>query len=588
SGRVHTTYESIPPGGNAGGERAIPGDRIIARNGGIIKTGDYWEDYLNHPDYPNVPVVEITSHGDYNWDGIFIEDPLQYQGFWFVNCDISGIQTLSIGDTRDHDENNMATLNLCETDMHDAGHVVVMDKNYLQVTNNCTFTNNNRTPIAIYESRFNVADAIIENNDGDGIMIMYEEGHQRVMDCQIRNNNGSGIYVYGVIDFHFFRNYVETNDHHGLVSVNTSFGRGFEDGYRASNHIINNGGIEYFGMADSYDLSINHSQSMNYIHDLDGDSGRLDHYVLAAINWDGVYKIPMWGNDIRPQETPEDTLRYFPMWSAFNFEGLGTPRKEKLDEGFAALYDENYEQADVLFNEVIGDYPDTPEAAIAANGLYKVEIATNQNFSDLREFLLSLTPPEGTPLHKGVEDIITRTFMKENDYNVAIQRLEEVIANPPSEHEMLMALIDEAYCHFQLAKYNNLAGPLSCTVRPTTITDFQRTVGDLQSQLLTLAERKVIQNLSMTQLVHQNYPNPFNPSTTIAFDLPVASSVELTVYNIAGQKTKTLLNEYRESGSHRVTWHGADNSGQTVASGIYFYQLKTEGKTATGKMLLLK
>ena len=89
-------------------------------------------------------------------------------------------------------------------------------------------------------------------------------------------------------------------------------------------------------------------------------------------------------------------------------------------------------------------------------------------------------------------------------------------------------------------------------------------------------------------VAHQNYPNPFNPTTTIAFDLPISSNVELTIFNIAGQKVKTLLDEYRKAGSHELTWNGVSATGQAVASGIYFYRLKAGGETATGKMLLLK
>jgi len=89
-------------------------------------------------------------------------------------------------------------------------------------------------------------------------------------------------------------------------------------------------------------------------------------------------------------------------------------------------------------------------------------------------------------------------------------------------------------------------------------------------------------------LPHQNYPNPFNPTTTIAFDLPVASSVELTVYNIAGQKVKTLLDEYRKAGSHELTWNGASATGQAVSSGLYFYRINAGEETATGKMILMK
>ena len=89
-------------------------------------------------------------------------------------------------------------------------------------------------------------------------------------------------------------------------------------------------------------------------------------------------------------------------------------------------------------------------------------------------------------------------------------------------------------------------------------------------------------------VMHSNHPNPFNPSTTISFDLAQASNISVIVYNIKGQKVRTLLNEYRENGTHSIYWNGTDNSNKSVASGLYFYKLTSGKDTVTHKMLLLK
>jgi hypothetical protein len=85
-----------------------------------------------------------------------------------------------------------------------------------------------------------------------------------------------------------------------------------------------------------------------------------------------------------------------------------------------------------------------------------------------------------------------------------------------------------------------------------------------------------------------NYPNPFNPETNIAFDLAKGSKVEIEIYNIKGQKVKTLLNEVKPAGSYTVNWKGKDDKGKSVASGIYFCRFKTRDYTSTRKMLMLK
>jgi hypothetical protein len=88
--------------------------------------------------------------------------------------------------------------------------------------------------------------------------------------------------------------------------------------------------------------------------------------------------------------------------------------------------------------------------------------------------------------------------------------------------------------------------------------------------------------------LEQNVPNPFNPTTNIRFDLPRQSYVHLEVVNVLGQRVKTLINESLPAGIHTVTFDGKNDDGQTVASGVYFYRLVTEGFSQSRKMILLK
>jgi hypothetical protein len=96
-----------------------------------------------------------------------------------------------------------------------------------------------------------------------------------------------------------------------------------------------------------------------------------------------------------------------------------------------------------------------------------------------------------------------------------------------------------------------------------------------------------IRTLPTSFQVHQNYPNPFNPTTTMAFDLNVASSWNVDVYNIAGQKVKSF-NGYDEAGQVNVVWDATDANGSSVASGIYFYKVSAGANSATHKMILMK
>ena len=85
-----------------------------------------------------------------------------------------------------------------------------------------------------------------------------------------------------------------------------------------------------------------------------------------------------------------------------------------------------------------------------------------------------------------------------------------------------------------------------------------------------------------------NYPNPFNPTTTISYNLAEDSKVELSIYNLKGQKVKQLVSDQLSAGQHSVIWDGTDNNKKQVSSGVYFYRLSTGEKTLNKKMLLLK
>ena len=88
--------------------------------------------------------------------------------------------------------------------------------------------------------------------------------------------------------------------------------------------------------------------------------------------------------------------------------------------------------------------------------------------------------------------------------------------------------------------------------------------------------------------LHQNVPNPFNPTTSIRFDLPAASRVRLTIFDVNGRLVSTLADEDMQAGTKEVTWNGLDNEGRKAASGVYFYRLSTPGQITSRKMILLR
>ncbi|MCP4568638.1 MAG: T9SS type A sorting domain-containing protein [FCB group bacterium] len=88
--------------------------------------------------------------------------------------------------------------------------------------------------------------------------------------------------------------------------------------------------------------------------------------------------------------------------------------------------------------------------------------------------------------------------------------------------------------------------------------------------------------------LNQNYPNPFNPTTTIRYSLERKGLVNISIYNILGQKVNTLVNEEQEADAYEAVWNGDDENGTPVASGIYFYKMIAGEFVETQKMVLMR
>ncbi|GAB4340839.1 MAG: hypothetical protein Kow0037_27000 [Calditrichia bacterium] len=97
------------------------------------------------------------------------------------------------------------------------------------------------------------------------------------------------------------------------------------------------------------------------------------------------------------------------------------------------------------------------------------------------------------------------------------------------------------------------------------------------------------ENRITTYALEQNYPNPFNPTTTIRYQLPEVSRVSLQIYNILGQRVRTLVNNVKQSaGKYRIVWDGKNDAGTKMASGIYIYRIQAGNYTQVRKMVLMK
>jgi hypothetical protein len=106
------------------------------------------------------------------------------------------------------------------------------------------------------------------------------------------------------------------------------------------------------------------------------------------------------------------------------------------------------------------------------------------------------------------------------------------------------------------------------------------------SEIITGLEKK--NHPFMNFELYQNYPNPFNPETLIRYSVPYSSRVEINVFNLTGQRIKSLVNGNKTAGTHQTKWDGKTDAGIPVASGVYIYRLKMNHEIQSRKMLLLR
>jgi len=157
----------------------------------------------------------------------------------------------------------------------------------------------------------------------------------------------------------------------------------------------------------------------------------------------------------------------------------------------------------------------------------------------------------------------------------------------PEFAETIMQRDNIEFSNHTLFSDNCLYMPIACGYKPLE-GNYER---NFYIQKIDLSDYVSIDNkiISNTHTKLTCYPNPFNPETTIKFSLQNDFKVELTIYNIKGQKITTLINQRLKKGKHSHVWSGKDEVGKSVSSGVYFYKIKLDGKReSTKKCLLLK
>ncbi len=578
--------------GEPGHETPIPGDRIICTNGGRITTND---DYQN----PGNEIIISSSSGEM-WEGIQIKNPraalTDEDKYWFVNCDISGIKQIIM----ESDENGDGELYLYSTDFKDGENITVRDGHKLTIHGTegdyCYLQNNySGSPIYAYESSVDLdyvwVGGLEEDDDlGNSAGIyLYDisRNTSRIKNCKFKFNRKDGIKTDYITFSEFSNNDIEKNSCFGMLCYDGTTFSG--DLPFNSITISNNGFTEYAGWHGTFEME---DPDANITITDDNYGSGYDNYLLINLKWDPTESVDISGTNITNDEnlSPENPdPPAIPAW-IFSEPGGITGSKELLDSASLDFAAQNYSSARQTLYQLLSEYLDSPEAISAVYYLYHIENLADEDFTGLRDYLTGLNAEENTLIYDTIKKVSAKTLMKEEDYIASIEELEEIIINSELPDEVISAMIDEGYCYLKLYESGDRALPDKCTVKTRTLEEYQAKVRELELQYSFYPNEQEQEPVPQTGniLSLANYPNPFNPKTTISFTLAKGSNVSLDVYNIKGQKVKSLTNSHYDNGTHSVNWNGTDNHNKFVSTGIYFFKLSSGNETKMKKMLLIK
>jgi flagellar hook assembly protein FlgD len=246
--------------------------------------------------------------------------------------------------------------------------------------------------------------------------------------------------------------------------------------------------------------------------------------------------------------------------------------------------------------DLVMTFPNSPEAAMFIGFLPYLWQEYGRCSITLTLFLDNIDHPN---LDEIAQFYLATHFLLNNYYECSLYLFEDLSQTAVNQLVVLFSEMGQARSYHRLVTLG-LRTDHEVTHKPTSDEELAYIMGNLMERLEKLNNNENITDecdfydtlpeITITAL-HPNHPNPFNPYTTIRFSVGAglaSAHVSLDIFNIRGQRVRTLVSGYKQPGHHSVVWNGRDNDGRAVGSGVYFYRLQAGEFTETRRMLLLK
>jgi hypothetical protein len=250
----------------------------------------------------------------------------------------------------------------------------------------------------------------------------------------------------------------------------------------------------------------------------------------------------------------------------------------------------NYTDAKTQLYQYISTVPDTSiifDESIKK--LLSLEKVTSDDYLQLMNYYQNTT----TPLYSSLQLIQYLTNycnIEVNELQDAIAWLEMQIENPVSELDSLFATIDIGFICMLSGEGKAGLNIKNASLIPVSIDAFESYRRNLINSILNVPVEDDATNQSEIAVIElkNNYPNPFNPVTTIRYELYKDGPIGISIFNLKGQKVRTLESGFKSSGSYTTIWNGKDDKGKDAGTGIYFCRLAAGKKCVTSKLILIK
>lgn len=459
------------------------------------------------------------------------------------------------------------------------------------VVENCEFLFNDRGIYLEKPERYQINNTYIHNCGIFGIMLM--NSHEPIYRSEIKyskfTGNDYGLWFYNTSAV-VLSDTVYANKYAGILAN------------RGSNPVISKSTISYthYDGTDYPEIKIS-GTSYPVVDKMNNDIIFGNSY--SFYNQDTVtleYNcIDLWWGTINENEVDASfypanwMVNYLPIHTVpwVGYDPLAGDGLFSL--GLIAESEGDYESASEYYRQSIAENPEGIEAHWSVNRLINCH-DTEAEYIELQEYFAGLI--SDYPETKLAETaILENTFCERllGDYQTAISNYEVLLNDELTFIDSIYTELDIVYTYLEASSGGNRAANINFSNLERQLNSIEQ-AKEKETDLWSLLNNQTKDGgmyspeVTKVELFH-NFPNPFNPMTAISFSLPEKSEIELSVYNVKGQKVKTLTIDFYEKGNHSVIWNGDEESGKPAGSGVYFYRLTVNGKMeAVKKCLLLK